>query len=350
MYICGLLMHAKKYRPSILTGAMLDAFLEKGWFRMGQSVFTTHYIRFHQSFYPVVWLRYYLRSGIGEIAGAKLKKMARRFSVDFAPWRLTGEQEELFGLYRSHSGLHMSPSLHEILLDQQSGNIFDTWQVTLRDGDRLAGLGIIDLGARSAAGISNIYHPDFRKYSPGKLLMMLKIRYCVQQGYHWFYPGYAVPGYRRFDYKIEVVPSFTEYFHAPHQTWLPYEPQAGLPNYLRSVELKLGALLLKLRSAGFPCRMVYYPAFDLTLSDEFLPAVLNQPVFLLLRYEEETGFCTLALYAPEKEGFAIINCHPLYRNGWVFEGSSLICYDVLEMVEGTDAIFSEDEILITMGA
>ncbi|MCU0403529.1 MAG: arginyl-tRNA--protein transferase [Chitinophagaceae bacterium] len=343
-------MHTQKYQPSLLTGSMLDAFLSKGWFRMGQSVFTTHFLRFQQQFYPAVWLRYRLTEDLLSYAEMKLKKIERKFRVDVSPWRLEEEQEHLFTLYREHSGLVMSPTLNQILLDGYPENIFDTWQVTIRNGDQLIGLGVFDLGEHAAAGISNIYHPDYKKYSLGKMLMLLKIRYSFRKGFSWFYPGYAVPGYPRFDYKLDIGKNEIQYYHSPEQTWLGLTAGARLPDYLKMMEGALDSLLKKLRSFNVPCRLVYYPAFDLSLSDDMLPHVVTDPVFLLLGYNSEEEMLTIAKYSLDKEGFSISNCVTLNNNGWAFEGSQCICFDVLQVIESTDAVFGEGEILKIIGA
>jgi arginine-tRNA-protein transferase len=343
-------MQTQRYQPSIITGTMLDSFLARGWFRMGQSVFTTHYLRFQQKFYPAIWLRYGIAAHLLPPIQSKVKKIETKFSVHISPWLLDEEQEALFALYREHSGLAMSPYLREILLDGYKQNIFETLQVTVRHGDKLIGLGIFDLGEHAVAGISNIYHPDYKKFSLGKMLMLLKIKYSIQQGYSWFYPGYAVPGYKRFDYKLEYPFGNIQYYQPLSQSWLPFFPDAGLPNFIEQLEAALQGLMDRLRVENIPCRLVYYPAFDFALADDMLPEVVTTPVFLLVGYEELTETSTLIVYALEKEGFGIVNALPLYKNGWVFEGSKCVCLDVLQVVDGTDAIFDEGEILKIIGA
>ena len=348
-YFCGLLMHSQKYHPSMLTGAMLDAFLARGWFRMGQAVFTTHYLRFQQQFYPAVWLRYGLTIGQLPLIESKLRKVEKKLKVQISPWLLDEEQESLFTIYREHSGLAMSPSLREILLGEHSNNIFETWQVAVRDGERLIGLGIFDLGEHAAAGIINIYHPEFKHFSLGKMLMYLKIRYCLRLGYSWFYPGYAVPGYKKFDYKLEFFSHQIEYYHAPFESWLPYHPKAGLPNFLEQLQAPLESLIGRLRAANINGRLVYYPGFDLALADDKLPEVLSAPVFLLLAYEDVTEKSTIVVYDLEKEGFRIMNCRPFHKNGWAFEGSKCICFDLMQVIDRSENIFKEKEIMKIMG-
>lgn len=328
---------------------MLDTFLAKGWFRMGQSVFTTHFLRFQNQFYPAVWLRYDLGTISADSMEGKLKKIEARFQTEVGPWVSSEEQEELFTLYRKHSGLSMAESLRHILMDEHAENVFQTFQVSIRDGDRLVGLGIFDAGDQSAAGISSIYHPDYKKYSLGKILMLLKMRHCIGLGLQWFYPGYAVPGYRRFDYKLRVLPEHTHFYHSPVESWIKYDPVAGLPNYIEQIIHPLVNVHQQLTAAGLPASIVYYPPFDLALVDDMLPSIITDPAFLLLSYNAETGVSTIAIYDLRQEGFSIGSCKPLFTNGWKNMGDHWICYDVMKIVEKTGALFSAEDILKIVG-
>ena len=40
-----------------LNGEELDKYLERGWFRMGQTIFTTNFLKFNGLIYSVIWLR-----------------------------------------------------------------------------------------------------------------------------------------------------------------------------------------------------------------------------------------------------------------------------------------------------
>lgn len=345
IYFCRVSMNSLKYYPSQLTGEMLDAFLAKGWFRMGQSVFITHFLRFQEQFYPAVWLRYRINDLLLTTIEPKLKKIESRFQVEIKPWAASEEQEALFTLYRAHSGLVMAESLSHILMDDHPENIFPSFEISIRDGNRLVGLGIFDLGAHSAAGISNIYHPDYKKYSPGKMLMLLKIRHCIGLGLSWFYPGYAVPGYRRFDYKLQVLPGHTFYYHSPQQAWMEYSHAAGLPDYMEQIITRLAGLKLQFEKAGRPAMIAFYPPFDICLINDMLPEVVTSPAFLMLSYQAETETSTLVIFDIARELFGIANCIPLVKNGWNTEGGHLVCFDVLQVLDSTDFVFSGEEIL-----
>lgn len=105
-------------------------------------------------------------------------------------------------------------------------NVFTTEVLEVRDGNQLIAAGIFDSGARSLAGIMNFYHPAYRKYSLGKYLMLLKINHARQQCKAYYYPGYLVQGYPKFDYKLFPCLAATEVFDATMGQWLPFSWEA----------------------------------------------------------------------------------------------------------------------------
>ena len=68
----------------------------------------------------------------------------------------------------------------------------------------------------------NFYHPDYKKYSLGKYLMLLKINHAKAMGKEWYYPGYIVPGNRRFDYKLFIGIEIAEIWVPESNNWLNY--------------------------------------------------------------------------------------------------------------------------------
>ena len=75
-------------------------------------------------------------------------------------------------------------------------------------------------GKKSAASILGAYDPDYRKNSLGFFTMLMEIQFCQQMSIPYYYPGYVVPGYSRFDYKLRIGP--VSYFDLRQQEWLPY--------------------------------------------------------------------------------------------------------------------------------
>lgn len=213
--------------PDQLSGAELDAYLEKGWYRLGQIIFTTDYIPHDEGWYRVFWLRFKLDALAYGKKQFKLLKSNEHFTVQIKPLEITDEVEELYELYKSSIDFEASASVKNYLFDggifgATSGNVFQTQQIEIRDGNKLIAIGVYDEGDESIAGILNFYDPSYNKYSLGKYLMLVKINLAIEKGKTWYYPGYIAYGYTKFDYKLFPGATAAEIFDPQRQEWLPY--------------------------------------------------------------------------------------------------------------------------------
>ena len=205
-----------------LPGDVLDYYLSLGYYRMHQDLFTCRFLPVDYRLYTVHWLRLVLAR---VQPGPKQRRLARlnaRFAVTVRPFQLTAEYEALYVRYQQALDFETAPSLEALLLDGASYSIFDTWVVDVRADGQLIAAGIFDQGTRSLAGIVNFYDPDFRKYSLGKYLMLCKLNYAQRQNLAYYYPGYLVHGYPKFDYKLFASPEATEVFDDLGDQWRPF--------------------------------------------------------------------------------------------------------------------------------
>ena len=324
-------MVSAKHHLTYLPPQALDAYLEKGWFRMNQTLFITHFLHFESQFYPAVWLRYPLINGLKDLLDKKLKPILRRFQLTVKPWQYSPEQEELFSFYRANAGINLTATLHELLLGYEEVNVFNTIQIELVDDNRLIALGIFDMGEKSAAGITNIFHPDYRKYSLGKALIYAKMQYSQQQGLKWFYPGYAVPGKSRFNYKLDIAPDHTEYFCAVSHQWLPFTQPGELPNWLNDMERNLLLLQEKLLAHGRKSLLVYYQHFDAGLIELDFSNLLHYPIFLLFAYDPQKAQWLMCVYDLVSAKYKLLQCQTLFTPAADRVYDKLVCTDVLQV-------------------
>lgn len=207
-----------------MKGRQLDIALERGYFRMHQYVFTCQYLVLDDTICPTHWLRVDLhRAQLGK-SQRQLVNRNKAFSVSVGPLALTQELTDLYAKYRASIDFDAPATIETCLFDTAptTTNVFDTHVIYVRDGDRLIAAGIFDKGLQTMAGIMNFYDPDYRKYSLGKYLMLLKINYAQQQRYTYYYPGYVVSYYPKFDYKLFAAESATEVLDTTNDRWLPF--------------------------------------------------------------------------------------------------------------------------------
>jgi arginine-tRNA-protein transferase len=215
----------RSHRPKTLSGTELDRFLAIGWYRMGQSIFTTNHIFQGDNTYWVFWLRYFL-PGV-EFTPKQKKILARnsRFSMEVKPFHLTREHELLYEQYHEGISFDAPPTISSFLYEENGNNVFATSIIELRDGKKLVAAGIFDEGNESIAGIMNFYDPDYAPYSPGKFMMLKKVELAKAAGKKWYYPGYIVQGLPKFDYKLFLGKSLAEIYLPFNNKWVVYNAE-----------------------------------------------------------------------------------------------------------------------------
>ena len=223
--------------PRQLRGAQLDDYLARGWYRIGQAVFTTGTIdasrRTEQEGEPamfrVLWLRYRLRDFHFGKKQQKLLIANRKFTMKFQECSLSPQLENLYSSYKSSRDFSIAPTLYQSLYQLEfyevpGLEVYDSRLISIFDQDRLIAAGIFDQGEKSIAGIINFFEPEYRRYSLGKYLMLLKLRYAQQQDLDFYYPGYISCDFDKFDYKIFPGASSAEVLSPITNKWEPYSP------------------------------------------------------------------------------------------------------------------------------
>lgn len=222
-----------------IPGDVLDYYLGLGYYRMNQDLFTCRFLPVGPRIYTVHWLRLVVPQVLYGSKPRRLLRLNERFAVAVKPFRITAEYEDLYARYHASIDFDASPSLEELLLAGAIHSVFDTHIIEVRDGERLIAAGIFDRGTTTIAGIVNFYDPEYRKYSLGKYLLLLKTEYARAEQLAYYYPGYLVHGYPKFDYKLFASPEATEVFDFQNSEWLPFswelvarQSAILLPNWL----------------------------------------------------------------------------------------------------------------------
>jgi leucyl-tRNA---protein transferase len=211
-----------------INGILLDRYLALGWYRMGQFIFTTNSITNNNKNFNVLWLRYIVNSFELNKTQKLIIKKNENFTTIIKPFTITSEVEALYCKYLTTINFEAAPSLHLYLSngEEQLGyatNVFDSYCIEVRDNNTLIALGVFDTGMQSIAGIVNIYDPAYKQYSLGKYLMLLKILACVNNNIAFYYPGYIVKGWPKFDYKLFLGKAFAETFNPENLIWEKYK-------------------------------------------------------------------------------------------------------------------------------
>lgn len=208
--------------PSALPPQVLDAYLEHGWYRMQQTIFTTDIILKNDTVIPVFWIRLLLKRYTHSRSSNKIIKNCGDFSVAIKDGNITDEAEALYSIYKSSVEFDVSDTVRDYLIGTGEENVYNTKCVEVREGSTLIAAGYFDEGDKSMAGILNIFHPDYKRYSLGKFLMLSKINYALANNKLFYYPGYVSTAISKFDYKLFPGAVHTEVYIRSTDSWMPW--------------------------------------------------------------------------------------------------------------------------------
>jgi arginyl-tRNA--protein-N-Asp/Glu arginylyltransferase len=321
-------MLVELHYPESLTNEELDTYLANGWFRMGQSIFTTNFLKFHDVVYSALWLRIDLLNFEISKVQQKLIKMNAQFEVVIQKVQITIEQENLFSKYSQSVSFDPAPSAYHLLCGHNENRaslpLYDTFEINIYDQTKLIATGFFDFGKESTAGISCFYDPDYKKYSLGKYLMYLKMDFSKKAGCRFFYPGYFAPKYPLFDYKLDLAKPFLQYLDLVTDKWLSFAEYSPSQTPLEVMHHKLRELSQQLENQNVKHQFKYYDFFDADMISNLNGlGLFDFPMFLFcFEFDEEQLSNTPALlpmvvFDVQDAQYHLIICSKTYKS--IFE-------------------------------
>ncbi len=300
-------MFGEKRYPESLSPEELDAYLANGWYRMGQSIFTTHFLCFRDQFYSAIWVRLSLKN---YTFSKSLRKLIRRnyeaFEIRFQPAEITEEKEALYQKYKKDFPGQLAPTLEDSLHEGFEGNVFNTYETLVYDGDKLVAFSFFDLGDKSAASILGVYDYDYSKYSLGLFTVLLEIIFCMNNDFELFYPGYVVPGNSRFDYKLRI--GDVDYFDLNTRNWKDYKQLREEDIPLFKMEEKLKKLQKLFSEHGLNANYYFYPLFEANLFGYWNAPYFDFPNLLMLAYENGKKNYLAIVFDPREDAYQLLGC------------------------------------------
>lgn len=276
-------MLSKTHYPESLAPDLLDEYLEKGWFRMGQMIFTCHFLCLEGKLFSTAWVRLPLKNyTFGKRLRKRIRQVESRFRVEINPFELNEEKETLYQLHKNRFSGFISETLTESLLEFSSENIYITYQVEVYDEEKLIAVSFFDLGCNSIASILGLFHPDYEKYSLGLYTMLAEVKYGQELELEYYYPGYIIHEYPKFDYKLRL--GEMEFFDFNNQNWLPITDLDV--NKLPGVRLKkqLATIQKMLDDANIDNQCLLYPLYDKMSDADDQNAFMSSPMFIACKH------------------------------------------------------------------
>lgn len=288
----------------------LDAYLARGWYRMGQSIFTTHFLCFNDDFFSAIWIRLAVE---GYKYSKSLRKIMRtnadHFDYTIQKSEIDADKEDLYKHYSDFFPGILAPTLKESLLDGEEYNIYETYEVNVYHDDLLIAVSFFDVGRDSVASILGIYDHDYRYYSLGLYTMLLEIEFCQENNLRYYYPGYIVPGYPRFDYKLRI--GEVEYYDLSNKSWNPYNQLATEDIPMNKMQRKLDELQYIFSKNGIPSKKYLYPLFEANLFAFWQTDYFDYPVFLMCYPKDKASSYFVVIYDMTHQAYHLLECAPL---------------------------------------
>ncbi|TAH25999.1 MAG: arginyl-tRNA--protein arginylyltransferase [Cytophagales bacterium] len=295
--------------PDAISPQELDLYLEAGWFRMGQTIFTCNFLHFDNTFYSAIWLRHNLENYSEDESFEKLKKQNKKFSIVIRPAIIDKEKEQLYELYKTNIKFETANSLQDLLLGQSTNSIYSTQEISIYHKNLLIAVGYFDIGDSSAMGIVSFYHPDYKKYSLGKFIIMNKIAYCKKLELKYFYPGYFAPSYSAFDYKLKIASTDLEFLNFCTNEWMGIRFFSKEHILINIMEKQLATAKDYLADNGYKILYRKYEFYNANHTPQFKGYQLfDFPIFLIIVSADEQGFAPILVYDVSDKCYKIFKC------------------------------------------
>jgi arginine-tRNA-protein transferase len=135
-------------------------------------------------------------------------------------------------------------------------------------------------------------------------------------GLTYFYPGYFVPGYAYFDYKLSIGKNALEFLQLSSSQWLPIQKFSPDSIPIKVMEEKLMLLHKLLTENSITSSVVKYEYFDANLVPELSGAELfDFPVMLVCRIPSKEGENPIVVFDVRDGYYHLLNCMAVWLTG-----------------------------------
>jgi leucyl-tRNA---protein transferase len=117
--------------------------------------------------------------------------------------------KEHYDLYLKHNNFRFAKNTatEEEFIGNFCLTPVDSLITEIRDGERLVGIGYVDIGVKSLSSVYYFYDPDYARFSPGVFSSLMEIDLAKKLGKKYYYLGFCAAGVKFSDYKTHFKPN-----------------------------------------------------------------------------------------------------------------------------------------------
>ena len=200
----------ERFHSEFAPAEAMDALWAAGWRHFGH-----HFFRYNFSIHAGRVMRVLpLRVDLKRFTFSKGQRRNLRRNAELeltiGPLGVTDESRNLFEQHRLRFAEGRPERLEDFVPATASASPCETFQLSVRDGERLIAESYFDLGERCASSVFAMFDPAITAAGLGIFTLLKEIEHSLDLGLDHFHLGYAYDGESFYDYKKRF--RATEYF------------------------------------------------------------------------------------------------------------------------------------------
>ena len=181
--------------------AEMDRYWAEGWRHFGIVFFRYRSAIHDGKSYSVLPLRIVLERF--RLSRSQKRVLAKNSDIKMLlrPTHIDNKKIALFGKHRQRFQENVPNSLDQFLSPVPDSVPCLNLELCVYRGEKLLGVTFLDVGETATSAVYAIFDPDEAKRSLGILMMLHSIHFSLEQGFRYYYPGYAYREPFAYDYK-----------------------------------------------------------------------------------------------------------------------------------------------------
>lgn len=189
------------FRCTMVSSENMDTLWANGFRHFG-----TVFFRYNKSFYhdascDVIPLRINLKKFKYSLSQKRILKRNKDIEVKITEASIDDSKQRLFDIHKMRFRENIPDSLYTFFSSDPSMIPCRTIEFDLYEGQMMIGVGYLDIGRTATSSVYTFFDPSYGRRSLGIFVLLLEIRYSLDNDYNYLYPGYAYKQPSFYDYK-----------------------------------------------------------------------------------------------------------------------------------------------------